>query len=151
MLRCWFSTIWHKNYKACVFVLIIIVSVPVYLYYDHKAVAIQESLRAELRSIVPPPYAVAIEERSMHKAGATYIEIVYSSTMEFASIKDHYEAQLTLHGWQSFGVLRLKPDIEEFQFCKGSNAFKLSHHIDSPSSAGFWIDIDWGLNNCADS
>lgn len=144
----WLRGTWRSHPRICAVVALAIASASSYIYFDAKALSIQRALWSELQMIAPPPNAVVIEKRSMHKPGATYIEIVYSCPMDFSEISGHYDLQLRSNGWHSIGVRTLEPDIEEIQFCKGLRAFKLYHYTAGSWHQRFWIDIDWGLNAC---
>lgn len=140
--------IWKRPFSYLVVSCVVIAAVLIYQYQNRIAVTKEQELQREFAKLGVPSETTLLEIRRHHKAGSAYITSQYTHSGTFDDIVKYYKTELESKGW-NFHTRKLLPSgIEQVEFCKSDFGAELYHNANSPSTAKFWLDLTWHLNEC---
>ena len=129
--------------------------------YDHnvnapKAQVVQNRLRQEFGSIMPLPGAAPGERSGSYKPRMASIGQRYTTTLSYAQIRTHYDAELARHGWSPHREWGTRDWFRDFggrqaEYCKGPYTASLDYAGERADYRWvFSLDLTWGHESLVD-
>jgi len=133
----------------------------VFIVYDYavngpKAELVLSKLEDEFRSVAPLPDARSCDYFATHKTQHALVTSKYRTSLPYVSIRAHYDAELTRHGWVFYEEKETRDwgmDLggKTARYCKGEYRASLEYAGEQADNGwDYAFSVSWGLGSLTD-
>lgn len=121
-----------------------------------KAELVQGQLVDEFKSIEPPPGSRICDYRATHKPGQALVTGTVCTSLPYAGVRAHYDAELARRGWTFYEEDELRDWGRDFggriaRYCKGEYRAALQYDGENANDGrDYAFNVSWGLGRVAD-
>jgi len=119
-----------------------------------KAEQAQKELEIEFHEIAPLPNSTLVDYDSSRKTSQALVDASYLTSVRSVDILKHYDEQLKMRGWQSYGTSGMTDwgrDLggKSAYYCKGEYYSQLQYAGEKANYGWTYaFSMSWGLSNC---
>lgn len=145
------------NWRTVLGVIVLLIFA-IFIVYDisqsPKAEQAQKELEIEFKSIAPLPKATLVDYDSSRKTSQALVNATYLTAAMPNDIFKHYDEQLRMHGWQSYGTSGMTDwgrDLggKSAYYCKGDYYSQLQYAGEKANYGWTYaFSVSWGLSKC---